>query len=106
MTSDQESEKQLAEPMPAARQLSRHVTGCYRLASLLFARNASSESVETRVHFNASPEAVWDHIMFYEEFRDARRSFFASFCPAPYELKATRLGLGPRSVAHTEEVIW
>ena len=39
----------------------------YRLISRLCARQAVSETVTTRVRLPISPEAVWRHIMFYEE---------------------------------------
>jgi hypothetical protein len=41
--------------------------GWYWLASRLCGRNAVNETVATRVHVKASPEAVWSHILFYEE---------------------------------------
>lgn len=45
----------------------RILQGAYRLVSLLFAGNAANEEVATRIDLNASAEAVWNHIMFYEE---------------------------------------
>ncbi len=94
MTSDQNSEKQLAEPAATTPQLSRHVTGWYRLASLLFARNAASESVETRVHFNASPEAVWDHIMFYEEVPGRPPFLLRALLPHPVRTEGDKTRVG------------
>ena len=39
----------------------------HRLASRVFARQPTSEAVETRTHFDASPEILWNRILFYEE---------------------------------------
>jgi hypothetical protein len=39
----------------------------YRLAGRLFGRQPVTQAVGTRVHFNATRESVWNHIMFYEE---------------------------------------
>ena len=94
MTSDQNSEKQLAEPVATTPQLSNHVTGWYRLASLLFARNAASESVETQVHFNASPEAVWDHIMFYEEVPGRPPFLLRTLLPRPVRTEGDKTRVG------------
>jgi hypothetical protein len=47
--------------------LGRHVTALYRLVSWLFAGGAVREAVVTHAHFNASPNMIWSHIIFYEE---------------------------------------
>lgn len=58
-------------PLPKSTQTTsrpRHrAAALYRLVSRLFARDAVSEAVMTQIHFNASPEEVWNQIMFYEE---------------------------------------
>jgi hypothetical protein len=53
--------------MQAGDVMLRILQGVYWLVSLLFAGNAANEEVATRIDFNASAEAVWNHIMFYEE---------------------------------------
>lgn len=45
----------------------KNASGLYQLVNLLFAGKATNEEVVTRAQFNASRDAVWDHIMFYEE---------------------------------------
>jgi len=67
MIGGRNAEMQVAEPMPTTPELRKHPARWYWLVSWLFARKAVSEVVATRVHFNASPEAVWNRIMFYEE---------------------------------------
>ena len=52
-------------PTPVMRR--RCAAVWYRLASWLFAHGTVDETVATRFHFDASPEEVWNHIMFYEE---------------------------------------
>jgi len=52
---------------PATPQLVTQAGGRYRLVRSLFARKATEDSVATKVHFHASPEAVWNRLMFFEE---------------------------------------
>ncbi len=56
-----------AELMPARQEFRRHQAGWYRLASRLLGREGVTESVATRVRFNVSAEAAWNHILFYED---------------------------------------
>lgn len=58
---------QPADPLSATHSPRKSVAGRYRLASRLFARKAVIDSVATRLHFNAGPETVWNHILLYEE---------------------------------------
>ena len=46
---------------------SKHATAWSRVVSWLFARTDVRDAVTTRVRLEASPEAVWDHMMFYED---------------------------------------
>lgn len=52
---------------PATPQLVSQVGGRYRLVRSLFARKPAEDSVATKVHFDASPEAVWNRLIFFEE---------------------------------------
>lgn len=49
------------------RQRESRASGWHRLVSFLFARKGKTQVVETRAYFDASPEEVWNRIMFYEE---------------------------------------
>lgn len=94
MTSDHNSEIQLAEPIPTARLLSKHVAGRFRSVSWLLARKAVSEAVATRVHFNASPEAVWNHIMFYEEVPGRPPFLLGAVLPRPVRTEGDKTRVG------------
>ena len=52
---------------PATPQLVSQAGGRYRLVRSLFARKPTEDSVATKVHFDASPEAVWNRLIFFEE---------------------------------------
>jgi len=67
MTSKRKVESHVTGPVPPALWLNNPSRQRYRLATRLFAHRAVGEVVATRVHFNASREAIWNHIMFYEE---------------------------------------
>jgi hypothetical protein len=54
----------VSQPTP---QLVTQAGGRYRLVRSLFARQATEDSVATKVHFHASPEAVWNLLMSFEE---------------------------------------
>jgi len=57
----------LQEPTSATVRMRRRARRSYQLVNWVFAGNSVKESVATRMHFHASPEAVWRHLMFYEE---------------------------------------
>ena len=61
---------------------------------LLFPRNARSEAVQTALHLNAPPEAVWRGILFYEEVPRRPLWFLRIFLPQPIctEGEKTRVG--------------
>ena len=107
MTSDQNSEMQSAEPIPATRQLSKHAAGWYRFVSWLFARKAVSEAVATRVHFNASPEALWNHVMFYEEVPGRPPFLLRAVLPHPVRTEGdkTRAGATVRCVYRRGDLV-
>ncbi len=58
---------EMPESMPEIRQRKRYTPAACSLVSRLAGSRAMSEAVATRVRFNASPRAVWNHLMFYEE---------------------------------------
>jgi len=64
---DRSGELRTVEPAPAAPLQREFGSGVYRVAGRLFGRQPVTQAVGTRVHFNASRESVWNHLMFYEE---------------------------------------
>jgi len=70
------------------------------LFSSIFAREAVTEAVTTRVHFNASPEAIWNRILFYEEVRAHPPLLLRLFLPQPTRTEGdkTRVGATVRCV--------
>ena len=89
---------QAAERMQTPRRMRRHAAGWYRLVSWLFAREGVSEAVATRVRFNASPEAIWNHIMFYEEVPGRPGFLLRALLPYPVRTDGdkTRIGVTVR----------
>jgi hypothetical protein len=94
MISGRNAEILTAEPISTTLRLRKHATGWYRLISWLFARKAVSEAVATRVHFNASPEAVWNHIMFYEEVPGRPPLLLRALLPHPVRTEGDKTHVG------------
>jgi Polyketide cyclase / dehydrase and lipid transport len=67
MTSGRSGERRVAGAAPAAPQPGLHVRRGFRLLGCLFARKGVGESVATQARFDASPETLWNRLMFYEE---------------------------------------
>lgn len=91
-------------PREAARQPSgkagetfRPRGGLRNLASrvgLLFPRNARSEAVETVLHLKATPEEVWQGILFYEEVPRRPLWFLRVFLPRPIRTEGEKARVG------------
>lgn len=94
MISSRNPETQLPEPMPTTPPLWEPSPVRYRLVSWLFAREAESETVATRVHFHASPEAVWNHIMFYEEVPGRPPFLLRALFPHPVRTEGDKSRVG------------
>ena len=94
MITSRNAEMQVAEPMPTTLRQRKHGARWYRLVSWLFARKAVSEAVATRVHFNASPEAVWNHIMFYEEVPGRPPFLLRALLPHPVRTEGDKTRVG------------
>jgi hypothetical protein len=60
----------------------------------LFPRNSSIEAVQTRVHFDASPETVWDGMLFYEEIPGRPTLLLRMFLPAPVRTQGDKTRVG------------
>lgn len=85
---------QVTEPMPTTRRPRNHAARCYRLVSWLFAREAVCEAVATRVHLNASPEMVWNHIMLYEEVPGQPPFLLRALLPHPLRTEGDKTRVG------------
>jgi hypothetical protein len=60
----------------------------------LFARKAVKEAVATRLHFNCSPEEVWDHILFYEEVPGRPAFLLRALLPDPVRCEGDKGRVG------------
>jgi hypothetical protein len=93
MITGRNAEMQLPEPKPATTS-TKSPKGLYRLASRLFGRKAVNETVATRVHVNASPEAVWNHILFYEEIPGRAPFLLRTLLPDPLRTEGDKTYVG------------
>lgn len=66
----------------------------YWPAGRLFARRPAKEAVATRTHFDSSPEAVWNRLMFYEEVPGRPPLLLRLFLPHPVRTEGDRAGIG------------
>ena len=62
----------------------------------LLARGAVSESVATRVYFDAHPEAIWDRILFYEEVPGRAPLLLRALLPRPVRTDGDKTRVGER----------
>lgn len=85
----------------------KNTSGLYRILKLIFAGKATNEEVITRAQFNASPEAVWDHIMFYEETSERSPLLLRALLTAPIRTEGDkrRAGANVRCVYKTGHLI-
>ncbi len=67
MIFDQNATVAPANPVLKALPLNKPAVSRYRLVSRLFARSPIKEAVGTRIRLGARSEAVWNHLLFYEE---------------------------------------
>ena len=107
MISGQTAGTQMAEHASASSPLRKPGTGLYRLASWLFAGDAMSEAVTTRVRLNASTETVWDRIMFYEEVPGRPPLILRALlsCPVRTEGDKTCVGATVRCAYRTGDLV-
>lgn len=74
--------------------LRKFAAGSYRIVGRLCACKAVREAVATRFHFNLSPEAVWDHMMLYEEVPGRRSLFLSILLPRPIRTEGDKTRVG------------
>ena len=87
----------VSQPSGKAGDTSRQRVSLRNLASrvgLLFPRNARSEAVETALHLNATPEVVWQGILFYEEVPRRPLWFLRVFLPRPIRTDGEKTRVG------------
>ena len=67
-----------------------------RLASIgrLFTRNRTSETVRTMTRFDATPEAVWREMLFYEEVPQRPAPLLRMFLPLPLRTRGDKARVG------------
>ena len=60
----------------------------------LFPRNRSADTVATHVHFDVSPAAVWNGMLFYEEVPGRPSLLLRTFLPAPIRTQGEKTRVG------------
>jgi hypothetical protein len=83
MTASGNAEVHAIDESPAAERQRKEGTGLCRIASRAFGGKAVSSTVATRVHFTASPEQVWQNMMFFEEVPEQPPILLRTFLPLP-----------------------
>jgi hypothetical protein len=94
MITSRSAEMQAAEPMPTTLGQSKRGTRWYWIVSWLLGRKAVNEAVATRVHFSASPDVVWNHIMFYEEVPGRPPFLLCTLMPHPVRTEGDKTRVG------------
>jgi hypothetical protein len=62
----------------------------------LFPRSQVVEAVQTRVHFDAPPEAVWEGMLFYEEVPRRPMPLLRMFLPVPLSTRGEKTQVGAK----------
>jgi len=78
----------------AAPQMKTKMGGWNRLAGRLFPRNEAIEAVATSVHFHASPEAVWQRMLLYEDVSAHPPLLLRILLPYPVSTKGDKTCVG------------
>ena len=94
MSSGQNLEMEATGPLPTSARLRKSTAGKYRLVSWVFARQAVKETVATRVHFDAAPQAIWDELMFYEEVPGRAPFLLRALLPEPLRTEGDKTQVG------------
>jgi hypothetical protein len=96
MSSARNVEVPRAERMPARQPQKKRPVRWYRRAGWLFAPEAVRETVATRLHFDAAPEDVWNHIMLYEEVPGRAPFLLRTLLPPPVRTEGEKTHVGAR----------
>jgi hypothetical protein len=75
-------------------QVRERAAAWYRVLTWLFARTEVRDAVTTRVRVEASPETVWDHLMFYEDVPGRPSFFLRALLPHPLRTHGDKTRLG------------
>jgi hypothetical protein len=68
--------------------------GWYRLVGRLFGRTEVTDTVATCIRIDASPQAVWDQVMFYEEVPQRPSFLLRLLLPSPLRTRGDKTRLG------------
>lgn len=85
---------EVSEVLRAATCPSRRATKRCRRLSWMLAREAVRETIETRMHFRASAQAIWDALMFYEEVPRDAPLLFRALLPQPVRTEGDKRRAG------------
>ena len=94
MTSPRDAEVQLAEPVPVDSRRTERGAPLYRLAGSLCCGEALTETVTTQIHVDASPECVWNRILFYEEVKGRPPFPLGALLPHPIRTEGDKTRAG------------
>jgi len=78
----------------ARADLGRAASGRYRLVSWVFAHEAVNEVIFTRVHFKASAQTVWNHLVLYEEVPGRPPFLLRTLLPHPLRTEGEKTRVG------------
>jgi hypothetical protein len=100
MINGRDIEVRMGDLIPRTRVPHKRAARLYRFVSRLFAREAVEETIATRVSFNASLEALWSHVMLYEEVPKRTPFLLRALLPYPIRTKGekTRVGATVRCI--------
>ena len=94
MIRDRSAKLRTVEPAPAEPLQREFRSGVCRLAGRFFGRQPVTQAVGTRVHFTASRESVWNHLMFYEEVPGRPPFPLGVLLPHPIRTEGNKTGTG------------
>ena len=80
--------------MPTGVPVRQHAPAWYRVVGWLFAGTEVHGAVTTRVRLEASPESVWDHLIFYEEVPGRPSFLLRALLPHPLRTHGDKMRIG------------
>src|SRR6516225_9545393 len=100
MINGHDIEVRMGDLIPRTRVPHKRAARLYRFVSRLFAREAVEETIATRVSFNASLEALWSHVMLYEEVPKRTPFLLRALLPYPIRTKGQKDARGSKVSFH------